>query len=53
MAEHLKRQIIEVSDVVARAIEMSSPLLEQRSHRLRVDVPRQLWPRKAQWQESA
>ena len=36
----LKRQILEVSDIVARAIEMSSPLLEQRAHRLHVDVPR-------------
>ena len=38
----LKRQKLEISDVVARAIEMSSPLLEQRSHRLHVDVPRGL-----------
>ena len=28
------------ADVVTRAIEMSGPLLEQRSHRLHVDVPR-------------
>ena len=38
----LKRQELEISDVVARAIEMSSPLLEQRSHRLHVEVPRGL-----------
>ena len=38
----LKRQRLEIGDVVSRAIEMSSPLLEQRSHRLHVDVPRGL-----------
>jgi signal transduction histidine kinase len=38
----LKRQKLEISDVVTRAIEMSSPLLEQRSHRLHVEVPRGL-----------
>jgi PAS domain S-box-containing protein len=35
----LKRQKLEILDVVTRAIEMSSPLLEQRSHRLHVEVP--------------
>jgi PAS domain S-box-containing protein len=39
----LKRQTLEISDVAARAIEMSSPLLEQRSQRLHVDVPRGLY----------
>ena len=38
----LKRQTLEITEVAARAIEMSSPLLEQRSHRLHVDVPRGL-----------
>jgi len=36
----LRRAPIELADVVARAIEMSSPLLEQQRHDLRVDVPR-------------
>jgi signal transduction histidine kinase len=31
---------VEVADVVAKAIEISSPLLEQREHKLTVDVPR-------------
>jgi signal transduction histidine kinase len=38
----LKRQTLEIWDVVTRAIEMSSPLLEKRSHRLHVEVPRGL-----------
>jgi len=33
----------EVRAVVARAIEMASPLLEERGHELRLDVPRHLW----------
>ncbi|HEX7836797.1 MAG TPA: ATP-binding protein, partial [Kofleriaceae bacterium] len=37
----LKKQRVEVADVVARAIEMASPLLEQRRHDLRVEVPSQ------------
>ena len=36
----LKTEIVEVAEVVAKAIEMASPLLEQRSHTLKVDVPR-------------
>ena len=36
----LKREPIELADVVARAIEMASPLLEQRRHELAVTVPR-------------
>jgi len=36
----LRRAPVELADVVARAIEMSSPLLEQQRHDLRVDVPR-------------
>jgi CheY-like chemotaxis protein/two-component sensor histidine kinase len=35
----LRRQIIEVADIVARAIEVASPMLEQRRHRLDVRVP--------------
>lgn len=35
----LKRRPLEVADVVARAIEAVSPLLEQRMHRLAVDIP--------------
>jgi signal transduction histidine kinase len=38
----LRRERIEVSEVVAKAIEMSSPLLEERQHDLTVDVPRDL-----------
>jgi PAS domain S-box-containing protein len=36
----LKEEIVETADVVARAIEMASPLLEQRTHTLSVQVPR-------------
>ena len=36
----LKPASVETADVVARAIEMASPLLEQRAHTLQVDVPR-------------
>ena len=35
----LKRERIEMSSVVSRAIELASPLLEQRRHTLVVDVP--------------
>jgi signal transduction histidine kinase/CheY-like chemotaxis protein len=35
----LVRGRIEISEIVARAIEMASPLIEQRQHRLTVDVP--------------
>jgi signal transduction histidine kinase/DNA-binding response OmpR family regulator len=35
----LKKRRTEVSEVVAHAIEMASPLLEQRQHNLAVDVP--------------
>jgi CheY-like chemotaxis protein/two-component sensor histidine kinase len=34
----LRRQRLEIADVVARAIEMASPLLEQQRHDLSVDV---------------
>ena len=35
----LKKQKIEIADVVAKAIELASPLLEQRRHHLTVEVP--------------
>lgn len=38
----LKQEPIELAEVVSRAVEMASPLLEQRSHVLEVDVPRSL-----------
>jgi signal transduction histidine kinase len=37
----LTRERIEMSEIVARAIEMAGPLIEQRRHRLSVDVPRE------------
>jgi PAS domain S-box-containing protein len=36
----LKKELLEIAEVVAKGIEMVSPLLEQRSHKLIVDVPR-------------
>jgi PAS domain S-box-containing protein len=36
----LKRERAELSEIVAKAIEMASPLIEQRRHNLSVDVPR-------------
>ncbi|BCS34749.1 hypothetical protein TBR22_A39750 [Luteitalea sp. TBR-22] len=36
----LKLAPVETAEIVARAIEMASPLLEQRTHTLTVDVPR-------------
>jgi PAS domain S-box-containing protein len=36
----LSREIVELGDVLAKAIEMASPLLEKRLQRLTVDVPR-------------
>jgi signal transduction histidine kinase/CheY-like chemotaxis protein len=36
---HLEKQAVEIAAVVARALEMASPLLEQHQHRLAVDVP--------------
>jgi signal transduction histidine kinase len=38
----LKRERIELSEIVAKAVEMASPLIEQRQHELAVDVPRGL-----------
>ncbi len=36
----LQRERLELSEIVAKAIEMSSPLIEQRQHVLTVEVPR-------------
>ena len=36
----LNRQVVELGAVLAKAIEMASPLLEKRSQRLAIDVPR-------------
>jgi PAS domain S-box-containing protein len=36
----LKRERIEIAEIVGKGIEMVSPLIEQRQHTLRVDVPR-------------
>jgi PAS domain S-box-containing protein len=36
----LRRERLDLTDVVARAVEMASPLLEQQRHRLDVEVPR-------------
>jgi PAS domain S-box-containing protein len=36
----LKRERIEISEIVAKAIEMASPLIEQRRHNLTVNIPR-------------
>jgi signal transduction histidine kinase/ActR/RegA family two-component response regulator len=39
---NLKRQRLPLAEAVARAIEQTSPLIEQRRHRLHVDVPETL-----------
>jgi PAS domain S-box-containing protein len=36
----LKEEIVEIAEAVAKAIEITSPLLEQRTHTLNVAVPR-------------
>jgi two-component system CheB/CheR fusion protein len=36
----LARAVVELGGVLTKAIEMASPLLEKRSHRLTIDVPR-------------
>jgi len=36
----LRTELVEMAEVVAKAIEMTSPLLEQRTHTLTADVPR-------------
>jgi signal transduction histidine kinase len=38
----LKKEPLELADIIGKAIEMVSPLLEQRAHTLIVDVPRGL-----------
>jgi PAS domain S-box-containing protein len=37
----LKIEVLEIGDIVGKAIEMASPLLESRSHNLFVEVPKQ------------
>ncbi len=39
----LRKERLETADVVAQAVEIASPLLEQQRHRLEVDVPRDLF----------
>ena len=36
----LKEEVVEIAEVVARAVEMTSPLLEERRHTLTLEVPR-------------
>ena len=38
----LRLETVDLADIVAKAIEMASPLLEEREHDLQVDVPRGL-----------
>jgi signal transduction histidine kinase len=38
----LKRAAVDIADVVTRAVEVASPLLEERKHVLALDVPRSL-----------
>ena len=40
----LAKQVVELSTVIAKAVEMASPLLEKRAHPLVVDVPRDGMP---------
>jgi len=37
----LKREVVEIAEVVSRAVEIASFLFEQRGHRLLIDVPSQ------------
>jgi PAS domain S-box-containing protein len=39
----LKKEWVSLSDILTKAVEMSSPLLEQRSHRLSVDLPERVY----------
>ena len=39
----LRKEPLDLADIVAHAVEIASPLLEQQRHRLEVDVPRGLW----------
>jgi signal transduction histidine kinase len=36
----LRRETVEIAEVIGKAVEMTSMILEQRAHRLAVDVPR-------------
>jgi signal transduction histidine kinase len=36
----LRKECIEIGQVVVRALEMASPILEQRNHQIEIDVPR-------------
>lgn len=36
----LRAEVVEMADVVAKAVEMASPLIDQRAHTLTVDMPR-------------
>jgi PAS domain S-box-containing protein len=42
---NLKEELVEIAETVAKAIEIATPLLDQRAHSLDVDVPRGLWVR--------
>jgi PAS domain S-box-containing protein len=41
----IKEEPVAVADMVAKGIEIASPLLEQRAHVLDIEVPRSLWVR--------
>jgi PAS domain S-box-containing protein len=41
----IKEQLIPIADVVAKGLEIATPLLDQRRHALAVDVPRDMWVR--------
>ena len=41
----IKEEDVEIAEAVAKGIEIATPLLDQRTHVLRVDVPRKLWVR--------
>ena len=41
----IKNDLVAVADIVAKGIEIATPLLDQRRHALEVDVPRHLWVR--------
>jgi PAS domain S-box-containing protein len=36
---HLRKEPLELASVIAKAIEMTSPLIEQRAHKLSTDIP--------------
>ena len=41
----LKQELVEIAEVVAKAVEVATPLLDQRTHVLDVDVTTRLWVR--------